>query len=270
MARSESTVLFPIPGTTFDDRKIKLYLADVVSACTSAFLVAPFIKIVDQTVTQKAAFNRVNIFHTAFSNFKTFILSPVKFMSHPTFLAVCIVYGGTYSAANTILTYCELNQQDSFYPKLAGTTAVNMALGITKDRYFAQVYSKKKAPKLPLASWGLFFARDILTIGAAFNFPSMAADYLVQSKAVTEPHLAESICQITVPVFAQMCLTPVHLLALDFYNRTKVTWLSRATQLKNIYFESTAMRMIRVMGAYGIAGVSNSHIRKSLRERVLK
>lgn len=197
-----------------------------------------------------------------------FIQHPVQFFKHPTFWAVFIVYSGTYTAANSICTYCESKNQDSTYHKLAGTTVANMALGITKDRYFARQFSKKKAASMPAASLGLFFIRDVLTIGSGFTFPAILSSHLIEKKYITSQSLAEKVSQVIVPIMAQTILTPLHILALDVYNRIGVTFFSRVEKLAHLYPETVSLRMARVLGAYGIAGVTNTSLRAHLRMSV--
>jgi hypothetical protein len=220
-------------------------------------------------VTEKTAVATMSLTTSAVNNLKRMIFTPVAFFTKPTFAAVCIVYGGTYVAANSIMSYCEMNDMDSYWPKLLGTTVVNMALGITKDRYFAKVFNKSAPPVFPAVSWGLFFFRDLLTIGAGFNFPAKASTFLQDTKIIPTKSTADTFSQVTVPMAAQMVLTPIHVLALDMYNRVGQTTLNRFQYIKNIYPETVSIRMGRVLCAYGIAGVTNKNIRQILRDKYL-
>jgi hypothetical protein len=196
-------------------------------------------------------------------------VNPLKFVSKPTFAFVCIVYGSTYVAANTITSFFEMRKKDSFYPRLFGTTVVNMSLGIAKDRYFAKVFSKNAAPVFPLVSWGLFVLRDLLTIGAGFNFPSVASTYLQDAKIISSKEDADKVAQLSVPMAAQLVLTPIHLLALDIYNRAGQTAPNRISYISNVLPGALSIRLGRVLCAYSIAGVSNKSIKQALRDRFL-
>jgi hypothetical protein len=209
----------------------------------------------------------MSLYKAAFNNFKSMFLTPMKFFSKPTFGAVCLVYGATYIAANTITTFCEVNNHDSYYPKLFGTTVANMGFGIMKDRYFAKVFNRRAPPVFPLASWGLFCIRDLLTIGAGFNFPKAASTFLQMNQIISTPEYADRFSQIVVPMSAQLFLTPLHVLSLDIYNRVGQTFQSRFHYIKGIYPETVSIRMGRVLCAYGIAGVSNKHLKEMLRTR---
>ena len=179
------------------------------------------------------------------------------------------MYGSTYVAANTITSFFDMRKKDSFYPRLFGTTIVNMSLGITKDRYFAKVFNKNSAPVFPLASWGLFVLRDLLTIGAGFNFPSVASAYLQDSKIISSKEDADKVAQLSVPMAAQLVLTPIHLLALDIYNRAGQTAPNRVSYISNVLPGALSIRLGRVLCAYSIAGVSNKSIKQALRDRFL-
>jgi hypothetical protein len=268
----------------------KIYLIDATSAFISALAVAPFIAIFDQgtlkimlrfvsyvsdifldttAVTEKAADSSMSLLKSSLNNFKTLVFSPIKFVSRPTFIFVWAVYGGTYVAANTITSFCEIHNQDSYWPRLIGTTAANMILGIAKDRYFAKVFNKNSVAKFPLASWGSFVVRDLLTIGAGFNFPSIFSSYLQDTKMISNQAHADKLSQLTVPMIAQMVLTPIHLLALDIYNRAAVSPMNRFSYIAKIYPSALSIRMTRVLCAYGIAGVTNKTLKEELRSRFL-
>lgn len=250
--------------------KAKTIAIDIFSGAFAACCVAPGIAMIDQAVTEKAADKSIRLFPSALQNLKSLFKTPRAFLTKPTFLFVCLVYGGTYVTANTISSLCEFAGKDPFWMKLGGTTAVNMTLGILKDKYFAQVFSGKPVTKFPLSSWSLFVVRDTLTIAAAFNLPSLVSSELQRRAIIPSKSLADKITLIGVPMVAQLFLTPIHLLALDFYNNKLAPLKSRATIIGSIYAETTSIRMGRVLCAYGIAGVANIGFRKYLREEFLE
>lgn len=251
------------------NRRVKTYAIDIGSGIFAACCVAPGIKIVDQAVTEKAADGSKSLVRGALNNVKYFVTSPLQFAKHPTFLAVCAVYSGTYVVANCIQSWCEEHSKDPFWPKLAGTTAANMTLGILKDRYFAQVFSGKPPTKFPLASWGLFVLRDTFTIGSGFTFPPLVSKALMEAKICSSESQAQKLAQIGTPIAMQIVLTPIHLLSLDYYNNKTSTPAARFKQVVSIYPESTAIRFCRVLCAYGIAGIANIGLRKELRSKFL-
>lgn len=64
--------------------------------------------------------------------------------------------------------------------RLFTVTAVNMSAGVAKDAAFAKMFGAggAKPPPVPLASFGLFAGRDLLTIGAGFILPKLVASTL--------------------------------------------------------------------------------------------
>lgn len=249
--------------------RTKTIAIDIVSGLFAAVAVAPGIAIVDQAVTEKTADKNVNLFKSAFSNLKSLFTSPIKFVTKPTFMFVCFVYGMTYVAANCITSLCAFNQKDPFLYKLGGTTAVNMTLGVLKDRYFAQKFSGGPVKKFPAISWSLFIIRDSMTIGAGFSLPPLVSSLLYKKKIVHKKSTADKVSQLLTPMAAQFVLTPVHILALDFYNNKVSTWGSRLKVISSIYVEATVIRFGRVLCAYGIAGIFNVNLRNQLRSQFL-
>lgn len=191
-------------------------------------------------------------------------------MRHPTFLAVCGVYSGTYVAANLVQSECDERMIDPKYPKLGVTTVVNMTLGIMKDKYFAQFFSGKPATPFPRQSWALFVVRDTLTIGSGFTFPPMVAKVLKDRGTFESASTAATVAQLCTPMAMQLGLTPIHLLALDFYNNKVSTPSARVKSVLSNYPEATGIRFCRVLCAYGIAGITNIRLRLKLREMFLE
>ncbi len=220
-------------------------------------------------VTEKAADPTKNLFRNALKNLKSMFVTPRVFFTTPTFAFVCVVYGGTYITANSLTTACEFANKDPFWVKLGGTTAVNMVLGVLKDRYFAQKFSGKPVTRFPLASWGLFVLRDTLTIGAGFMFPPMVSSVLMKNKVFDNKDKALDAAQLLVPLSAQIVLTPIHLLALDFYNNKLARAAERVSTLRLIFMESFTIRIGRTICAYSIAGVMNKNLKKELRATFL-
>ncbi len=92
-------------------------------------------------VTQKAA-GTSNILASLLGNCKLLFTSPSKFLGNRAYLAVAIVYSGTYLTANTVVTLCEHHRKDPTLFKLFSVAGVNMALGVTKDSLFARWFGQ--------------------------------------------------------------------------------------------------------------------------------
>jgi len=63
--------------------------------------------------------------------------------------------------------------------------------------------------------------------------------------------------------------TPLHLLGLDFYNRNGNTTLGeRWAVVRKAWAVSTLARLCRIVPAFGVGGVVNAGVRRSLMEKV--
>jgi len=180
------------------------------------------------------------------------------------------VYTATYITANTVMTWTEKAEvADPTSYKLAATSTVNILAGVTKDSMFAIWFGAAGAAggplSFPLASWAMFVFRDVMTIGAGFVLPQLVSDSLTNKKVFESKATADIFSQLTVPMFAQVLLTPVHLFALDIYNRPGKSLPNRLESVKTFYAESMAVRVGRVACVYGIAGIGNKYIRTTLR-----
>lgn len=160
---------------------------------TAAACMSPFILTIDRAVTEFAA-GRSSLLVALGKGTTDIVRHPGRVFGSPALAMVVGVYGATYAAANMISTVSEHRQ----VPKaqhtminLGGTTAVNMTSGVAKDAAFAKMFGSKlpSSPAnpgmkdlavvakraIPRATYGLFAARDLLTVGAAFTVPPIVA-----------------------------------------------------------------------------------------------
>ena len=71
------------------------------------------------------------------------------------------------------------------------------------------------------------------------------------------------------PAAVQVFSTPLHLLGLDFYNRNGNTTLGeRWAVVRKAWAVSTLARLCRIVPAFGVGGVVNAGVRRSLMEKV--
>jgi hypothetical protein len=118
---------------------------------------------------------------------------------------------------------------------------------------------------VPLASVGLFAARDSATILASFTLPGRLAPRLVTDLGMS-PGGAEVTAQLLSPLAMQFVSAPWHLLGMDLYNNPSSTQAQRIAFIKREYTKSALARCARIGSAFGIAGVGNKKIRKSLQD----
>lgn len=145
--------------------------------------------------------------------------------------------------------------------KFLATTVFNMGLCIYKDKQFTRMFGASASRPLPKLCYFLFAARDSLTIAASFNAPPYVSAFLQNSSWATPEKTANVIAQLFSPAVVQFASTPVHLYALDLYNRPTATWPMRGQLIRKEYFKSTLARVGRIGPAFGIGGVGNSFVR---------
>ena len=121
---------------------------------------------------------------------------------------------------------------------------------------------------MPKASYALFALRDCLTIFASFNLPPVLAPLLPVGEEIERVMSRASIAQFLAPAALQVVSTPLHLLALDMYNRPGggkgVMWGSRAERVWRDWGKSCLARMARIVPAFGVGGVVNTGVRRRL------
>lgn len=78
-----------------------------------------------------------------------------------------------------------------------------------------------------------------------------------------------SAAQFVAPAAVQLISTPLHLLGLDLYNRDgAVGWKERASKVRMDWIKSSFARMARIVPAFGVGGVVNTGVRRSLMKRL--
>ena len=104
-----------------------------------------------------------------------------------------------------------------------------------------------------------------MTIFASFNLPPLIAPLLPLSQGVERNVSRASCAQFLAPAAIQLVSTPLHLLGLDLYNRGgKVGWRARWDKVRKDWGMSSLARMCRIIPAFGVGGVVNARVRKSL------
>lgn len=193
---------------------------------------------------------------------KELVFKPLKFVQRRSYHLVAGVYFFTYVAANTADTVCAHRQIDSKYPKFVSTSAVNIVVGVAKDRAFTRMFGLKPPSNLPMATYALFGTRDALTIAASFTVPPIMAKSIMKQGYSEEFSL--NAAQLTSPVLVQFISTPLHLTGLDLYNNPQHSSAERARFVAREYLKSAFARMGRIFPAFGIGGVLNRKLRQNL------
>jgi hypothetical protein len=75
----------------------------------------------------------------------------------------------------------------------------------------------------------------------------------------------ESVAQFVAPAAVQVLSTPLHLLGLDIYNRNgSTTMMQRLALVRREWAKSCLARIGRIVPAFGVGGVVNASVRRSL------
>lgn len=180
-----------------------------------------------------------------------------------------LLYSSTYFTANTIDTMSSTAHDQpasttaSGLMKFGAVSLVNLSLALYKDSQFTRMFGTIAPRPLPPVSYALLALRDSLTIFASFILPAKLAPMLPES---VEDHFSWlSVAQFTTPALMQIVNAPLHLLALDLYNRNRVTPVR--DRLRKVRFDwpaTSLARMCRVIPAFGVGAVVNTKLRASM------
>ena len=292
-----------------------LLAADVASALTSAFFLAPVVAAVDKAVVECAS-GRATTVGSFMSTMKQLVSDPFAFFQSPAFLMIFAVYGLTYIAANVVSTTCRRFAVDDAIPKFSVVLGVNIYASLLKDAAFAKLFSDAGASMMviPIVTYALWFFRDMVTILVSFNVrcvlpsfmpafshvvrtrparptptpppsrphtrhtraphgrplqvPAKVARFLVRNR-VLKPTLAASAAQVLCPVGLQLFTTPIHLLGLNFANHHGMALVDRLADVQGLFAASCAIRMVRVLPAFGFGGLGNNFIRDMAHAKIV-
>ncbi|KAI5841156.1 hypothetical protein DFP73DRAFT_136652 [Morchella snyderi] len=249
-------------------KTLERVLVDFASAGAATLAVAPVICLIDRSVIENASGRSKSVLASVGTSLKTLFTSPHKFIFSKPFALIYLTYCGTYLSANTVDTVASIRDGTDIRSVTAGpekfatTSIVNMSLGLVKDRSFARMFGTGSPRPVPAPTFVLFAARDAMTIFSSFNVPPLLAPYMPQDMLMKP----ESWAQFIAPASCQILSTPLHLLGLDLYNRGNIGWKERCKMIKTNYFPSAMARMCRILPAFGLGGVTNATVRRSLLE----
>ncbi|PBP15820.1 sequence orphan [Diplocarpon rosae] len=251
--------------------------ADFASGAGAATMVAPLITIIDKAIMQNAS-GQASLKSSLVDSLKTVLLRPQTLLFSKPFALICMLYGGTYFTANSLDTITSTvhnrpaSHVTSGTAKFAASSAANVGLCLVKDATFAKLFGSGGPPRpVPLPSYALFTLRDCLTIFASFNIPPLLGPAISQrmNRELEKTISGQTIAQFAAPAAVQLVSTPMHLLGLDLYNRgSVVTWGDRWQIVKRNWGISAAARICRIVPAFGLGGVVNCNVRRSLMGRL--
>lgn len=270
-------------------------MGDVMVAFGVTLGVAPFISVVDKAIVQRANGSH-SITSSAVESIKTMVRNPVAYIKSPMFLMMWGVYGVTYATANSLKTIVEHQEharktvesrhgisQDSSSSTstgpmviFAGTTIVNSASSLLKDKAYAKMFGTAgAASSIPMITYGLWATRDLMVVGSSFVIPELVGKKLEQDFGINKDD-ALRVSQLSVPIATQFLVAPVQLLGLDFYNRplSNIGYAEAAIERTRFvasgFWSVAGARVARIFPAYSIGGVLNTKFRNAWRDELIE
>jgi hypothetical protein len=234
-------------------------------AFTASFLVSPLVSIIDKAIVQEIA-GVGQLMKTMGTASKEMILQPRVFFNGLSFRLTFIVYFGTYAVANlseaALDNYKIREEKTRKTWKVSMASAANVGLLAWRDSVFARAFSGGKPPaKTPMRTIGLFAVRDTATMFATFYAAPKAANYLIREHDVNK-ELAEISTSLSIPVVSQFITAPIHIHAIDYFNRPDSSTAERIGQIKKEMGKVCFARGLRILPAFGIGSYSNNKFRE--------
>lgn len=230
-------------------------LYEVFCGFTSSLIVAPIMTIIDTAIIKSQLKNI--LLKTAISDSITDYSSKKIQFTKP-FGTMFFVYSSTYITANLTDLYCKKNNIDYRIPTLVATSLANITTIAYKDREYAKLFQQERKV-FPKSSYALFALRDSLTIASSFIYKKDCVNILQHYMPHNTADLIASMC---VPMLAQLISTPIHIMAIDIYQRPSVSLHHRIKHIRNMYTSICGGRILRVIPAFCIGGFINDMLRE--------
>lgn len=212
------------------------------------------------------------------ANLRPVFRSPIRFLGSRTTRLLFSVYFGTYTTANIIDSAAD-RSPEMYGPippatvKLLGVSAVSTGLKAYKDSRLTQMFGAVRRMSVPPPSYLLFTIRDVLTIYGCIVIPPILAQRLDNVPSTVKDQFSLStlqtrarVSQLMLPLMVQFVSTPIHLLALDLYNRqNKLSVSARLARVGRDLPLAVPTRMLRILPAFGVGGLLNAEVRTAMR-----
>lgn len=231
---------------------------EIGTALVCSSLISPVMMVIDTAII-KSQFEKTSI-QKAYKDVLNGCLNgtiryyrPLKIMNG--------VYFSTYATANLSELYCHTNKIDPKLPTFLLTSIVNMTAILYKDKSYIKMFEKISL-KIPLRSYLLFGLRDSMTIGSTFVVKKDMVKYLHTEYRLSYS-VADFISSFTLPMMAQLTSTPLHIIAMDYYQRPSVGFVERLRHIYQLYPSISMGRMLRVVPAFCFGGFLNDILRSN-------
>ncbi|KAF9878794.1 hypothetical protein CkaCkLH20_03694 [Colletotrichum karsti] len=246
---------------------------DLTAGAFSAILISPAVTILDRAVVERTSTGRPLI-RGLRSQLSSALRRPRSFFLGKPLGIVWTLYAATYVTANAATTLAERYDGAAAVSTatFASTFLVNVPLGVWKDLRFAEIFGSSSSASgatavsttprgLPRAATATFLIRDAVTIFGSFTLPTWVSAAIPDS-VTASPHAKATLTQLTVPVMSQLVASPIHLIALDYYERQrKLPFSDRVAKTKEHVPSTIVMRCIRIIPAFSIGCVANLEFR---------
>jgi hypothetical protein len=227
---------------------------EVFAGATSSLLVSPIMALLDLSIL-KSQLSKQTLGTSLTENIHYYTIQKKQFIRP--FGIMNVVYMSTYCTANLTELACKSVNVDYKIPTLLTTSAVNIATIMYKDNEYAKLLKNSKK-QFPLTSNILFAARDMSTILTCFIWKKDMIEYLDNYMLHNK---SEIIASILMPCLIQIFSTPLHIVAVDVYERPTATMVDRIKHIPLVYKSVLTGRMMRAFPAFGIGGFINDMLR---------
>lgn len=240
---------------------------EIGCALAASFLVSPMVSIIDKAIVQEIA-GVAQLMRSMESTCGEMILRPRTFLQGLSFRLTFAVYFGTYAVANcseAALDYYKVKEEKTRKKwKVSMASTANVGLLAWRDSAFARTYTTSKVPlRTPLRTIGMFAARDTGTMFSTFYLAPLAAEYMIAEHNVNK-EVATIGAALSIPVVSQFVTAPLHIHAIDYFNRPRATNAERLEMIRNEFGKVCLARGVRIFPAFGIGSYSNNKFRELL------
>lgn len=172
--------------------------------------------------------------------------------------------------SNLVQTLCNRKGVDPALPTFLATASVNIPSSVLQIRCFASWFGTAQTAGFSLLTYGLMASRDMATVLSSFTLPSLLTTPIERVTGTT-PENARFGAQLLVPsAVAILIHPPLHLLALDLYNRPTLKLADRFPLLSSLVPSTALVRFARIMPAFGCGGIINRYVREQANSQSFK
>lgn len=237
---------------------------EIGCALAASLLVSPMVSVIDKCIVQDVN-GIMPLMRIIGKESIQAMRKPREFAGALSFRLTVIVYFGTYAVANLselVLDEYRVAKEDkrkTFKVSCAG--AANIGLLAWRDAIFAREFSSGPPKKTPIRTISMFALRDLGTMWATFYAAPECATYLIREHELNK-EVAEISMALLIPVIMQYLTAPLHIHAMDVYNRSVATGQERIQKIIGDFNAVSFFRAFRILPAFGIGSYSNNKFRE--------